>query len=232
MFFSLQLQVWLAPLGFLVYFWNRLKIAASDLNSQEYSDRQSGNASIHATLSVKGRELDTSNGTRKKALVRVLVMEPGRREQPIRCSLKVVNLASTQYIPYEALSYVWGPPDLAQAIQVNHSKFAVSTALFQALLHLRHHRKSRAIWIDAICINQADLAERGAQVLLMEHIYSKASRVVVWLGEVEPWGLKNLMEAASRYLRPEECIHYGAVKVEAFWKAHALGLQAKLSRRI
>lgn len=145
--------------------------------------------------------------------MRVLVIEPGHREQPIRCRLKVIDLASTQRMQYEALSYVWGPPDLAETIQVNHGAFAVSTALFQALLHLRRRREPRAIWIDAICINQADLAARSAQVLLMQHVYSRASGVVVWLGEVEPWGLRDLVEAASNSLESHNCIHYGAVKV-------------------
>lgn len=203
----------MAPVGVLMYFWNRLKTAASDLDAQEYSDKQNGNFSIYATLSVKGLELDSLSGTLKEALVRVLVIEPGHREQPIRCRLKVIDLASTQSIQYEALSYVWGPPDMAKAIQVNHSAFAVSTALFQALPHLRRRREPRAIWIDAICINQADLAERSAQVLLMQLIYSRASDVVVWLGEVEPWGLRNLVEAANNSLEAHKCIHYGAVKV-------------------
>lgn len=39
------------------------------------------------------------------------------------------------------------------------------------------------LWIDAICINQYDLAERSEEVGKMAHIYSHASRVVVWLGE-------------------------------------------------
>ncbi|KAG6359365.1 hypothetical protein INS49_012886 [Diaporthe citri] len=195
MFFSLQLQVWLAPVGFLMYFLDRLKTAASELDSLE------------------GPEFDTLSGTRKEGLVIVLVIEPGHREQPICCRLKVNDLASTQSIQYEALSCVWGPPGLAEAIQINHSAFAVSTALFQALLHLRRRREPRAIWIDAICINQADLAERSAQVLLMQHIYSMASGVVVWLDEVQPWGLGNLVEAANSSLEAHNCIHYGAVKV-------------------
>jgi hypothetical protein len=39
------------------------------------------------------------------------------------------------------------------------------------------------LWIDAICINQADLDERKQQVQLMRDVYSGASRVVVWLRE-------------------------------------------------
>lgn len=38
-------------------------------------------------------------------------------------------------------------------------------------------------WIDALCINQADLEERSAQVQIMPQIYTKASCVIVWLGD-------------------------------------------------
>ena len=40
----------------------------------------------------------------------------------------------------------------------------------------------RTIWIDAICINQNDTAERSHQVLFMKDIYARASCVVVWIG--------------------------------------------------
>lgn len=39
------------------------------------------------------------------------------------------------------------------------------------------------IWIDALSINQEDLAEKSAQVALMPDIYQGAARVVVWLGD-------------------------------------------------
>jgi Heterokaryon incompatibility protein (HET) len=40
-----------------------------------------------------------------------------------------------------------------------------------------------AIWIDALCIDQANISERTAQVRMMGQIYSGAERVMVWLGE-------------------------------------------------
>jgi hypothetical protein len=39
------------------------------------------------------------------------------------------------------------------------------------------------LWVDAICINQDDLDERGRQVRRMREIYSTAWTVVAWLGE-------------------------------------------------
>jgi len=38
-------------------------------------------------------------------------------------------------------------------------------------------------WIDALCINQADVAEKNVQVPLMGRIYQGAVRVVAFLGQ-------------------------------------------------
>ncbi|KAJ0280778.1 hypothetical protein COL940_006099 [Colletotrichum noveboracense] len=40
------------------------------------------------------------------------------------------------------------------------------------------------IWVDAICINQKDLAERNRQVKRMRMIYGKALIASIWLGKV------------------------------------------------
>jgi hypothetical protein len=42
------------------------------------------------------------------------------------------------------------------------------------------------LWIDAICINQKDTAERNEQVKQMGKIYKFAERVIVWLGPEFP----------------------------------------------
>lgn len=47
---------------------------------------------------------------------------------------------------------------------------------------LRHTHSARNIWVDAICINQADIEERNHQVHIMRRIYLKAASVIVWLG--------------------------------------------------
>lgn len=55
--------------------------------------------------------------------------------------------------------------------------------LHAALLHLRYPDRTRTLWIDAICINQANITERGRQVGMMKDIYRSATRVVIWLGD-------------------------------------------------
>ncbi|KAF6809796.1 heterokaryon incompatibility protein [Colletotrichum sojae] len=41
------------------------------------------------------------------------------------------------------------------------------------------------IWIDSLCINQSDTAEREQQVKLMDRIFSRAETVKVWLGPAD-----------------------------------------------
>lgn len=54
--------------------------------------------------------------------------------------------------------------------------------LYEALMQLRDAAKPRTLWADAVCIDQENLLERGEQVKIMRKIYSRATRVLIWLG--------------------------------------------------
>lgn len=41
------------------------------------------------------------------------------------------------------------------------------------------------MWLDQLCINQTNIAERNAQVQIMGDIYYRAARTAIWLGEAE-----------------------------------------------
>jgi hypothetical protein len=62
-------------------------------------------------------------------------------------------------------------------------KVVVGSELYDALRRLRHPKRERLIWIDALCINQQDVKERNTQVGNMREIYRKADHVLIWLGE-------------------------------------------------
>ena len=106
-------------------------------------------------------------------------------EAPVRCQLFEYSLIYSQQQGdiYEALSYAWGSPKSTDHIRVNDKEFPVAASLYSALIHLRDSQLARVLWIDAICINQADLIERKQQVQFMAVVYSRASRVIVWLGK-------------------------------------------------
>jgi hypothetical protein len=65
----------------------------------------------------------------------------------------------------------------------NNSHLKITANLFEALCHLREEKKTRTLWVDAVCINQDHNVEKSQQVRLMQRIYSGASLVIVDLGE-------------------------------------------------
>ena len=76
----------------------------------------------------------------------------------------------------------------------------VARNLALALEHLRLPSEDRMLWIDAICINQRDLIEKGHQVGRMADIFKPATRIVVWLGPATPRlliGLYSLSHISS-----------------------------------
>ncbi|CAG9948970.1 unnamed protein product, partial [Clonostachys rosea f. rosea IK726] len=116
-------------------------------------------------------------------LLRLLPLSGGHKG--IDCQLFTCPLLKSRSThPYEALSYVWGPEDNQQSIRINNCEVPVRTNLYEALSCLQDPFIERIIWIDAICINQEDIDEKGQQVQCMAKIYARASRVIVWLGKV------------------------------------------------
>ena len=114
-------------------------------------------------------------------------------------------ISCTTYMPiwYTALSYVWGDPALVKTMTCNDKSFAITTNLDLALRHLRRSEVSIMLWVDQICINQADLQEKGRQVVLMGTIYQRAWSTVVWLGEEadNSSGALDLLLATKETLR-------------------------------
>ncbi|KAF3033146.1 hypothetical protein E8E12_002975 [Didymella heteroderae] len=122
---------------------------------------------------------------------RVLEIEAGSNDECIRCTLEPMEILGAREQNegspvtrrlYEALSYTWGDSTKCRTIECNGKTFGVSQNLFEALINIRLPDRTRAIWIDALCINQEDDAEKSKQVQYMYSIYRAATRVVVWLG--------------------------------------------------
>ncbi|KAM6538214.1 hypothetical protein FALCPG4_000095 [Fusarium falciforme] len=115
---------------------------------------------------------------------RLLRLERGTT-LPIRCSIFEAYLDEPDtLIDYEALSYAWGSNDKSEVIIAEGRVLPVTESLHMALQHLRQEDIDRILWVDAICINQSNVAERGHQVTSMGSIYERATNVIIWLGSV------------------------------------------------
>ncbi|KAJ6779832.1 hypothetical protein PWT90_08796 [Aphanocladium album] len=115
--------------------------------------------------------------------------------RPLAATLKTYNLPRAklsrtrrfvqfaQLPAFQALSYVWGPPQRTRPIFIDNQVLYITENLYLALCDFQRQSVAYAyVWADAICINQADLAERSAQVLLMGEIYHTAFSVQIWIG--------------------------------------------------
>jgi hypothetical protein len=125
-------------------------------------------------------------------------------------------MRTLETVKYSALSYCWGPRDSAEDHHVlirneqvpdmdPHAyqstplvrlrrivrKFAsiarirITKNLYHALQHLRG-TSDQLLWIDQLCINQVNAAEKMDQIKKMSQIYSQAHCVLVWLGLSTP----------------------------------------------
>lgn len=146
----------------------------------------------------------------------------------LHASIETISLDDR--IPFDALSYTWGPPTVEDKLAWEAQIFTtveccypiivdggialVTRSLRNALRVMREFQdpkmvelfvqakataevRQRYIWADAICINQADLGERGEQVSLMGEIYSQANTVFAYVGELDE-NARLAMRAAHR----------------------------------
>ncbi|KAH6688811.1 heterokaryon incompatibility protein-domain-containing protein [Leptodontidium sp. MPI-SDFR-AT-0119] len=90
--------------------------------------------------------------------------------------------------PYTAISYTWGNEDALEVIYLDNRPFRVRPNLWSCLYYMAHAARNNGawdyLWVDAICINQTNDAERSSQVRLMDQTYRDAVCVSVWLGLV------------------------------------------------
>ncbi|KAI6497556.1 hypothetical protein MCOR11_004314 [Pyricularia oryzae] len=130
---------------------------------------------------------------------RLLILNPGTGDEPLSGLLKVASLHSDEdddngdaeegdddgnsRLTYDAVSYVWGDEQRdTRPITVNGAVLPIGANLHWALHRLRLQDAPRALWADALCINQRDMAERSAQVAVMGLIYSRARWVLACVG--------------------------------------------------
>jgi Heterokaryon incompatibility protein (HET) len=111
---------------------------------------------------------------------RLITLLPSDDQDLIRCTFEHVSLINPP--EFSALSYCWGDPNIRKDILLNGIPFPVTTNLQSALRHLVAKGYSR-LWVDAVCINQADKVEGGQQLLWMGSIYRRAKEVAAWLGD-------------------------------------------------
>lgn len=151
------------------------------------------------------REFYKYNSLQKPREIRLLKVSRRRLFTAFECSLLHVTLDDK--IQYEAISYTWNGETPTIGMLVDGKILKVTPAVHDMLTYRHTFLGSRCFWIDAACINQDDMDERGQQVTLMKDIYKKASRVVVFLGPVAKAKEANLAREMIHYLVAQKHLH-------------------------
>ena len=137
--------------------------------------------------------------------IRVIHIKRDKDDEQFRCSFSFLSLHEKS-VTYNALSYVWGEQSNPSTIYVEGKPLRVTRNLHQALLQIRKSAYQAPLWVNAICINQTDEAEKTAQVRLMKTIFGEADLVINWLGHELPTDLsgRELMRQVVKVLgKPE-----------------------------
>lgn len=155
-------------------------------------------------MSIKYKSLDDS-----KNEIRLLELQPTNQSDSdqsasvIRC--RITHVSQDDAPTYSALSYVWGDPDNTVDVCVAQVRIDLHEAPSLESLSLQDSGKDETVkvtrnlesalrhlsdaiavpaylWVDALCIDQSNNAEKTLQVSRMTLIFQQAAEVLVWLG--------------------------------------------------
>jgi len=96
---------------------------------------------------------------------------------------RLVEEYDSTELEYNALSYAWGADGNTTTMECDGQLLNLTSHLLEGLKSIFAHTGVLSIWVDAICINQNDDAEKATQVAKMHNIYRHARCVFVWLGK-------------------------------------------------
>ncbi|KAI0458578.1 hypothetical protein F5B21DRAFT_500471 [Xylaria acuta] len=145
--------------------------------------------------------------------IRVLQLLPGKDDEPIECSIRHISINHDE--TFWAISYPWGRAIKGRApiyITTPQGNISIGLSLYSVLRVLREKMVKVPIWVDAVCINQANPSEKVRQILLMRQIFQKSALVVAWLGE--EYGrsrevLETILQIRCRSQMPESSLGGG-----------------------
>ena len=137
-----------------------------------------------------------------RSQIRLLRLSDFDSESELEITIRHVSLNNDAGTPvqYHALSYTWGDTRDLETIRVNGRPFKIRQNLFLFLATAQLQELRHDLWIDQLSIDQNQRTERNEQVAIMAEIYSKAAKVIVWLGyglEMEEAVLTDIRDLAE-----------------------------------
>jgi len=137
---------------------------------------------------------------RERKQIRLLTLQPGSGDDKLFCTLATAYLDTPTSPYFETVSYVCGDSTVKATIMLHDSEVQIPTTSEAALRRMRRKNRLRTLWIDALCINQFDIEERGHQVGMMYEIYTQTSHNCIYLG-LNDRNMQRISESMLAILR-------------------------------
>jgi len=138
--------------------------------------------------------------SQNKREIRLLLLLPGETGDPVSTKIRHIYLQEhnhSRVSDWTCVSYSWrNAENQKELVWMNGEPFLVTANLYKALHHLRSPSEPRLLWVDQMCIDQRNVAERNWQVQIMGEIFQSASSVVAWLG-VDDWSTRTIIDMLS-----------------------------------
>lgn len=173
---------------------------------------------------------------RSKSEVRVVVLESVDDQamseahgniETLVLGMKTISLDDSDHPSFNTLSYVWGELMSNSTVIINGFNVKVTQNLHLALHDLFRSNTNLLLWVDALCIDQSNMQERGSQVQMMSRIYGSSARTVAHLGSFPPGpALRLLEELATRRRQPNPAVWIIHAAEDVEWADGWKGLEA------
>lgn len=167
--------------------------------------------------------------------IRLLNLRGGKPGDIIKADLETVNVRERRDHDYDAVSYTWadenGDATKCCSLEIGPNGLVLPITRNCESVLRRVQKYTNRVWIDAVCINQDDIQERGKQVDLMPTIYMGASRTFAYVGDASDDSDSVLKNLASGTWTPPHLLasFFGRPYFSRVWVVQEIALSKRIT---
>jgi len=113
--------------------------------------------------------------------ISVLNIHPGSPSNEIILTFDIIRIEADSNLDFGAVSYRWGSPEGEHQILLDDQLLIVTSSQMKMIQDPYNLNRIRRVWIDAVCINQKNVAERNRQVQLLQNVFCNSQCARIWL---------------------------------------------------
>jgi hypothetical protein len=141
-------------------------------------------------------------------------------DDDLSVSLHVIDFGAAP--AYITLSYCWEGQVQDNVVMCDGRDLHVTQNVVAILNYLAITYPRHWFWIDAICIDQDNKAEKNVQVPLMRKIYERSLRMVAWIGRKDEDIAATIQDLPNMFTKARDHVGEPIGRDEAYWRAYGI----------